>query len=49
MTAKEILAIMEEIVQMSSPPTLALAQMVLEEATVKQVYLMIHFIFIVIR
>ena len=49
MTAWEILAIMEEIVQMASPRTLVLAQMVLEEATVKQVYLMIHFIFIVIR
>ena len=45
MTAREILAIMEEIVQMASPRTLVLAQMVLEEATVKQVYLMIHFIF----
>ena len=44
MTAREILAIMEETVQMASPRTLVLAQMVLEEATVKQVYLMIHFI-----
>ena len=44
MTAREILAIMEEIVQMELPRTLVLAQMVLEEVTVKQVHLMIYII-----